>query len=134
MRQNSGDHKPGVAANGDLTMVASWRAISPGGVPGAKVRGVPIRTVIFAKACQAAALALHLPDAVESHGHNGNAKIFRAQTDAGLKRRHAAIRRIVHHERSGALAFDAAHDFRGITRGFKTTAAPSSGGTNRAIN
>src|SRR5205809_5142838 len=47
--------------------------------------------------CEAAALALHLPDTVESHGHNGNAKIFREQADAGLKRRHPAIRGVVHH-------------------------------------
>src|SRR5437667_8751105 len=39
---------PEVRANGyrDLTMVSSWRAISSGGVPGANVTGVPIRTAI----------------------------------------------------------------------------------------
>ncbi|HEX8827010.1 MAG TPA: hypothetical protein VF778_02750, partial [Xanthobacteraceae bacterium] len=28
----------------DLTMVSSWRAISSGGVPGAKLTGAPMRT------------------------------------------------------------------------------------------
>ncbi len=46
---------------------------------------------------KAAALALHLPDAVEPHGHDGKAQIFGEQSDARLKRRHAAVLRIVHH-------------------------------------
>src|SRR5205823_1472782 len=50
----------------------------------------------LAEAGEPAALALHLPDAVEPHGYNGNPQIFREQADAGLKRRHAAVLGVVH--------------------------------------
>src|SRR5260370_6132744 len=39
---------------------------------------------------EAAALALHLPDAIETHGDNGDAQILRQDTDAGLECRHLA--------------------------------------------
>src|SRR5260370_14508796 len=45
----------------------------------------------FAKVREAAVLALHLPDAVQSHRDNRDAKIFGEEADAALERSHAAI-------------------------------------------
>src|SRR2546422_8462045 len=39
----------------------------------------------------AAALAFHLPHAVQAHRRNGNAQVFRKETDAALERGHAAV-------------------------------------------
>ena len=50
----------------------------------------------LAEAGQAAMLAFHLPDAVEAHGNNGDAKVFRQQTDAALEMSHFAGGRVVH--------------------------------------
>ncbi len=40
-------------------------------------------------------LALHLPDAVEAHRNDGDAKVFGEESDATLKGSHAAILGIV---------------------------------------
>src|SRR6267378_3792022 len=69
----------------ERTSDSSWRAISSGGVPGAKVTGAPKSTV----------LAVHLPDAVEAHGNYRDAQIFGEEADAALERRHEAIFGIV---------------------------------------
>src|SRR5258708_30442144 len=44
---------------------------------------------------EAAAFSLHLPDAVQSHWNDGQAKIFGEEADATLERSHAAIFGIV---------------------------------------
>src|SRR5258708_9737536 len=44
---------------------------------------------------EAAAFSLHLPDAVQSHWNDGQAKIFGEEADATLERTHAAIFGIV---------------------------------------
>src|SRR6266850_5356682 len=45
---------------------------------------------------KAAVFALHLPDAVEADGNDGEAKIFGEQADAALERGHFAGGRVVH--------------------------------------
>src|SRR5260370_23349023 len=50
----------------------------------------------FAEVGEAAVFALHLPDAVEAHWDNRDAKIPGKEADAPLKRGHAAILGIVH--------------------------------------
>src|SRR6267143_1786276 len=45
----------------------------------------------FAEAGEAAALALHLPDAVEAHGNDGDAKVFGQQANTTLKWGHFRV-------------------------------------------
>src|SRR5260370_13855478 len=50
----------------------------------------------FANVGETTVFALHLPDAVEAHRNNWDAKIFCEEPDAALERCHAAIFGIVH--------------------------------------
>jgi len=67
----------------DGTRDSRRRAISPGRAEREGDRA-PIRTVSSPKR-RAAALALHLPDAVEAHGNDGDAKVFGQQANTTLK-------------------------------------------------
>src|SRR5271163_2798154 len=49
----------------------------------------------FAEVGEAAAFALHLPNAIESHRNNGKTEVLGEQADATLERRHAAVFRVV---------------------------------------
>src|SRR6267143_6541776 len=50
----------------------------------------------FAEAGEAAVFTFHLPDALEAHGNDGDAKSFGEQADAALERGHLAGGRVVH--------------------------------------
>ena len=51
--------------------------------------GAPKLDGEFAEMREAAMLALHLPQAIDAHGNDGQIQILRQQTNAGLKCRHA---------------------------------------------
>lgn len=50
----------------------------------------------FVAAGEAAALLLHLPDAVEANGDDGDLEILDEEADAGLEGGHAGIITVVH--------------------------------------
>src|SRR6266566_1294543 len=67
-----------------------------GGHAGRKSNGRADANGNFAEMGKAAVFALHLPDAVESHGNHRDAQILCEQADAGLKRGHLAGAGVVH--------------------------------------
>src|SRR5204863_173402 len=67
-------------------MILCTASSMPGGHAGLKIDGRTDPHGDFAEMPEAAMFALHLPDAVESHGNHGDAQILCEQADAGLKR------------------------------------------------
>src|SRR5919109_590051 len=64
-------------------------------------------------------LTLHLPHTVEADWYNRDAEIFREQTNAGLKRRHAAVLGVVDFAfGENQHAVPAVHRFSGKTKAF----------------